>query len=59
MLITIGQKRPAACDLGGLLLECHERIRSFVELARVAAEQMDLPRHRDRGGLFSGRTLLH
>jgi iron-sulfur cluster repair protein YtfE (RIC family) len=43
MLITIGQKRPPADDLGGLLLGCHERIRSFVALARAAAEQVDLP----------------
>jgi iron-sulfur cluster repair protein YtfE (RIC family) len=43
MLITIGQKRPAADDLNGLLSDCHERIRSFVALARAVAEQVDLP----------------
>jgi len=43
MLITIGQKPSAARDLVDLLLECHERIRSFVALARAAAEEADPP----------------
>ncbi len=37
-MITIGQKAPAAGDLVGHLLACHQRIRRFVALAAKAGE---------------------
>lgn len=41
-LLTIG-RRAAAQHAVGLLVECHERIRSFVALARTLAEATDRP----------------
>lgn len=41
-LVTIGQK-PRAEGLLGLMLECHERIRTFVKLASIVGERRDLP----------------
>lgn len=44
MLSSIGKKpRQEASELVALLLECHERIRRFISLARVAGERADLP----------------
>lgn len=42
MLISIGQHHPAPGDVVGLLLECHARIRAFVELAQLIAAREDL-----------------
>lgn len=41
MLISIGKRR-APADLVGLLLECHERIRSFVRMAAEIGRRGDL-----------------
>ncbi len=43
MLLQIGQKHQSPKDLVGLLLECHERIRTFIGLARAVGERSDLP----------------
>jgi iron-sulfur cluster repair protein YtfE (RIC family) len=43
VLISIG-KRKVATDLVGLLLECHERIRSFARMAREIGRRDDLTR---------------
>jgi iron-sulfur cluster repair protein YtfE (RIC family) len=45
MLTRIGQQSRAQGDLVDLLQECHERIRSFVSLARTAGERVELPDH--------------
>lgn len=42
MPISLGQRRKDPADLVDLLLECHERIRSFVDLAQLAATRADL-----------------
>lgn len=42
MLVSIG-KRERSEELVDLLLECHGRIRQFLELAREAGERRDLP----------------
>lgn len=42
MLISIGSKSKPA-DLVGLLLECHQRIRSFVRLAEEVGRRDDVP----------------
>ena len=42
MLVTLGAKRPAE-GLEGLLLECHERIRSFIDVAGEVGRRLDLP----------------
>lgn len=44
MLVKLGRKQPPAPDdLVGLLLECHERIRTFVGLARSLASSPTSP----------------
>jgi hemerythrin-like domain-containing protein len=44
MLVKLGRKQPPAPgDLAALLLECHERIRSFVRLARDLAASPTSP----------------
>lgn len=42
MPLPLGRPREAPGDLVDLLLECHARIRSFVDLARLAATRPDL-----------------
>lgn len=42
MPVAIGRRREDPGDLVDLLLECHARIRSFVELARLAATRADV-----------------
>jgi iron-sulfur cluster repair protein YtfE (RIC family) len=42
MLLSLG-RRPLASDLIDLLLECHQRIRSFVALAVEVGRRADLP----------------
>ena len=41
MLVKIKPRAKAEDDLWGLLLACHERIRSFIALARAAGERSD------------------
>ena len=46
MLVSIGRKqseRGDARDLVAQLLDCHDRIRTFVALAKAAGERADLP----------------
>ncbi|HLV68200.1 MAG TPA: hemerythrin domain-containing protein [Polyangiaceae bacterium] len=44
MLTTIGRKPKTAGDLVAHLLECHERIRTFVRIAESAGRRDDLDR---------------
>jgi iron-sulfur cluster repair protein YtfE (RIC family) len=43
MLLSIGKRAAASEDLVTLLLECHGRIRSFLEIARRAADADQAP----------------
>lgn len=43
MFVSIGRRSKEARDLVDLLLECHERIRSFIRLAEAVGSRRDLP----------------